>query len=59
LLESLETSRVHVRQFYMPLQASKYPHACSYLQVRSEVGRVHFSSCLSDRASDIFSLNRY
>ena len=40
-------------------QVSKNPLARSYLQVRSEVGRVDFSSCSSDRASDIFSLNRY
>jgi len=27
--------------------------------VRTEVGQVDFSSCSSNRASDIFSLNRY
>ena len=31
---------------------------CLYLRVRSEVGRVNFLSCTSDRASDIFINNK-
>jgi len=40
-------------------QSSKNPLARSCLRVRSEVGRVDFSSCSSNGASDIFSLNWY
>ena len=44
---------------FIKFLCSKNPLARSYLQVRSKVGQVDFSSCSSDRASDIFSLNRY
>jgi len=46
-------------QFVNQSQASKNPLSRLYLRVRSVVGWINFSSCSSDRASDIFSLNRY
>jgi len=49
------TSSIHKLELHRPQKI----HSNSYLRVRSEVGRVHFSSWSSDRASDIFSLNRY
>jgi len=63
LLEFTNQQDVQIVESMNPKDVSKYSvlilQRSGLLRVRSEVGQVDFSSCSSDGASDILSVNRY